>query len=166
MYIIAITLTHNAVVRNKGLRLITGAFRSTPINTLHAETNIIPPNLHRPSVAYKSFLQFQQRENINLSSLFHLKEEDTNPFRNSIATIHNDVGRLNIAKLSYDSPPWQVPEINSCSFHTGTKKSTPPIALRNDFISHQNTDHKDSVGVYSDASKVDNGVGAATISHH
>ena len=157
------TLKMIDVVRNKGLRLITGAFRSTPINSLHVETNILPPSLQRPSVAYKSYLQFQQRADIDATSLFHLQEDDTNSFRNSIAKIHNEVGRCNISKLSYNNPPWKVPEITACKYLAGSKNDTPALVLQNNFTSHQISDHSDSISVYSDASKTNDGASAAAL---
>ena len=41
-------------VQNDGLRLATFAFRSSPIASLHVESNILPLDLHRESLAVKS----------------------------------------------------------------------------------------------------------------
>ena len=41
-------------VQNEGLRLATGAFRSSPITSLHVESNVLPLDLHRESLAVET----------------------------------------------------------------------------------------------------------------
>ena len=44
-------------VQNEGLRLATGAFRSFPITSLHVESNVLPLDFHRESLAVKVLLR-------------------------------------------------------------------------------------------------------------
>ena len=43
-------------VKNEGLRLATGAFLSSPIARVHVESNVLPLDLHRESLAVKALL--------------------------------------------------------------------------------------------------------------
>ena len=45
------------LVQNEGLRLATGAFRSSPITSLYVESNVLPLDLHRESLAVKALLR-------------------------------------------------------------------------------------------------------------
>ena len=44
-------------VQNEGLRLATVAFRSSPITSLHIESNVLPLDLHMESLAVKALLR-------------------------------------------------------------------------------------------------------------
>lgn len=151
------------VVRNKGLRIITGAFRSTPIDSLHVETNMIPPSYGRPLSAYKWYLQFQQREEFFVPSLFDLEKDNLTDFQKDIKRIKEDVGNLEITKLSFKTPPWKVPEAQICSTFNSKKKDSNIDVLRTDFKQHLEVSHDKSktIHVFTDASKTEKGVGAA-----
>ena len=43
--------------QNEGLRLATGAFRSSPITSIHVESNVLTLDLHRESLAVKALLR-------------------------------------------------------------------------------------------------------------
>ena len=44
-------------VQSEGLCLVTGAFRSSPIISLHVEANVLPLDLHRESLVVKALLR-------------------------------------------------------------------------------------------------------------
>ena len=105
-------------VRNKGLRLISGAFRSSPITSLHADLNMLPPDLNRIFVTFKWYLQMQQRKNIPLPFLLNFEQHiPFLQFYYHIKQIINTIGNISIAPIDFEGPgSWMIPEINICKF--------------------------------------------------
>ena len=151
------------VVRNKGLRLMTGAFRSSPIISLHADVNMLPPDLNRTLVTFKWYLQMQQRKNIPLPFVLNFNQHiPFLQFYYHLKQIINTIGNISIAPIDFEGPgPWMIPEIKICRF-SESKKDKNPLVLLNEFLEHAHT-HRNSIEIYTDGSKSDRGVGAAAI---
>ena len=60
-----------------------------------------------------------------------------------------------------EEPPWFFPEIQVCPFLMISKSSTPVEEIRSAFLSHK--DEHNSIHIYTDGSKKEDGVGFASI---
>ena len=98
-----------------------------------------------------------------MPSLFNLNDDDLHPFQGDIKNIKEDVGNPEVTSLTFEIPPWKLPEAEICDSFTGKKKDSNIDVLRTDFRNHLEVFHDSSksVHVYTDASKSENGVGAA-----
>ena len=150
-------------IRNKGLRLITGAFRSSPVVSLHAEVNMLPPDLNRTFILYKWYLQMLQRDTISLPLLLDFDKyiPTLSPYYD-VKQLITEVGNISVSPLELGDPaPWLIPEIKICRF-CKNKKDIDPIVLLNEFLEHKQM-HVNSIEVFTDGSKSNHGVGAAAV---
>ena len=161
-------------VHNEALRICTGAFRTSPTNSLQVEAGSPPLDLQRDEQLlryivrleslpeYKKDLnalndQYDDRYEVNNQRFVpigtrarRLKQGmdfDTDPIQNTIAEI----------------PPWLLKEVNICKEgSSNTKKNTTTPKLKQNFLSHM-TKHSDSKHIYTDGSKSEEGVGFGVI---
>ena len=161
-------------VHNEALRICTGAFRTSPTNSLQVEAGSPPLDLQRDEQLlryivrleslpeYKKDLnalndQYDDRYEVNNQRFVpigtrarRLKQSldfDTDPVQNTIAEI----------------PPWLLREVNICrEGSSNTKKNCTTSKLKQDFLSHM-TKHSDSKHIYTDGSKSEGGVGFGLI---
>ena len=158
-------------LQSEGLRLATGAFRSTPIVSLHVETNVPPLSLRRRLTNCKVFLRLRHLPDSPLS-LFRDGAVDVAtfwPFARDARELLASTGLPDptILPFSFDTvPPWIVPSPPICTYLSSLpKSSTLPVQLRGCFQSHA-LSHSDSVPVYTDGSKSEDGVGCAAVFPH
>jgi ribonuclease HI len=152
-------------IRNQGLRLISGAFRSSPIDSLHADINMLPLDYHRSLIGFKWYVQMLQRPCIPTPPHFQFVAHnmELGPFYSSIQSIMDCIGMPGVAPLSFgEFPPWIVPPISVCKF-TSNKHDLPPVALLSHFLAHKRKYHENSVSVFTDGSKSARGVGASVV---
>ena len=61
-----------------------------------------------------------------------------------------------------ETPPWSHPSLSSCE-EVGSKKTHLPEDLKAKFLSHVSEKHSGSVHLYTDGSKLNEGVGLAVV---
>ena len=150
-------------VHHLGLRLALGAFRSSPVESLYAESGI--PSLSRRRALlslrwYANSLQFPSSAlNIppSLPTLFASRPRLPLPFplRMHALLSHPSSPTLGILPFySHITPPWLIPPPSICTsvYPTSPKSNTPPCLLRSHFLAHLPT-HSDSIHIYTDGSK-------------
>lgn len=162
------------VLHNTALRIILGAYRTTPVDSLYCEAGEAPLELRRQilSLSYASKIT----ANPLILTHHHTFNKNVNPVSPNIQTepfyvrIQHYKNRLNISNISslkietYNfTPPWQIkpPHINtylSCF----SKQSTSIQTL----IQHFNETmqkYPNYTEIYTDASKQNDGLGAAIV---
>ena len=160
-------------IQNMGIRLSIGAFRTSPINSLHAESSLMTLEFRRIELCFRYFLRLLTSpapfsayilEN-NTPLLYEKNPKLSKPFGIrykelvSITDIHFQT--INYPKIKI--APWEIPKINFCSHLLKINKSTLPNTLiRNTFLSHIEI-HKNATAIYTDGSKTDNYVSAAFV---
>lgn len=162
-------------VHHQGIRLSTGAFRTSPVDSLYAESG-------EPSLVYR-------REKLTLQMYTKLMGMPGTPAHNMVCNSeydhyfeinqrrHNNMGfrarkllvsmaipAPNVTKtLSYDVCPYSLSLEPACpSISKTKKKENHPTALRAMFYEHAQQ-HRDSIEVYTDGSKSNDGASFAAV---
>lgn len=164
-------------VQNQALRLCLGAFRTSPITSLHVESNEMPLQLRRERLALNYTLQLQSNpNNPAYNCVFHSQFEtlfDSKPnviptpgirFRRLIANAGINTNHIATANLPA-TPLWLL---KPCSFiytlqDIGKKSNTPPHLFINKYNEIRNN-LKDYIAIFTDGSKCGPAVAAAALS--
>ena len=160
------------VVQNLALRICTGAFKTSPVDSLHVDAGIAPLFIRREELGLRyvsRILSAKQNSNYKYVSQpfdrapnkptlpkpleVRLSQEirDLALFPSSIAEVHPP-----------KYPPWCHPSINTCTIQT-SKKSCSEMELKTHFLEHASM-HSSSIAFYTDGSKSTSGVGCAVVS--
>ena len=158
-------------VHNMGLRICSGAFRTSPVESIYVDTGELPLDL--------------RREELGLRLLFKIKTDHNNPAFDIFKNVNGEdykgprsskplQVRLNeqvedtsiktqkVFQVAHPPiPPWIIPEISKCSIEI-TKKNTPIEQVKSIFLEHDRI-HKDHVKIFTDGSKSYSGIGCAVI---
>lgn len=161
-------------IQNSAIRIATGAYRTSPIVSLHALT-ALPPQKY---AYHNKQLNYYLRLVVNPSHPFHdcvidqddLDEEaiiERTPPKSFLARAHSlhlqyhlDTSRILIEKCS-TYPPWKIECLHACKDLFDIKKaSTPQLTFKRIFEDHV-MQHNHSFPIFTDGSKDDHGVGYA-----
>ena len=155
-------------IQNEGIRIATGAFRSSPKISLEAEANIMPLSLRREFLMCSTYVRLLKPEPSALSPLLETVEGCTFrwPFaevvRTTFASLHIPLDRV-LPIGCIDSSPWLFPKPRVCTALTHLQKTgNTALHLRTSFLSHACM-HRDATPIYTDGSKSAGGVGAAVV---
>ena len=160
-------------VRNLGLRLASGAFKSSPVPSLYAENGVLPLKHHR----LQCNLQYLTRLWQNPSTLAHActfeaqnaatfdrRPSMARPFGPRMGDHHQCLAGHSVLPfgISY-CPPWLFPKTSVCAgFRVLPKDQYHPLVLRHKYLEHLHS-HSPGTSVYTDGSKSVDGVGAAAV---
>ena len=167
------TLSKLDPVHNAALRICTGAFRTSPIASLHAESG-------EPSLLYRrALLSFQYIVRVKQlphsptwTSVFGDREYAQNeplflPSSTNISELAYEIEmpQLSVLSVKLDrEPTWRVPAASVCSCaHYPKKDSETSEVLRTLFLEHLEREHGNSTHIYTDGSKMDEGTGCAAV---
>ena len=157
-------------IHHAGIRISTGAFRTSPIESLLVDAGEFPLEYHFRELLIRSWLRFQRlprslaaiatrSDRYNIYYANHPRMP--HPFSYRIKSLREQAG-LNDARImpfKYSViPPWRLPYITFCNYCVKSKKDLPDYSLRATFLSHL-SEHDESVCIYTDGSKSDAGVG-------
>ncbi|XP_076043779.1 uncharacterized protein LOC143026881 [Oratosquilla oratoria] len=158
-------------VHNMSLRICSGAFRTSPVESIYVDSGELPLDLHR--------------EELGLRLLFKIKTDRKNPAFDIIKNVNGDdfkgsrsskplqvrmneqvedisIKTQNVFQVGHTHiPPWITPEISKCSIEV-TKRNTSIEQVKSIFLEHDKI-HKEHTKIYTDGSKSNNGVGYAVI---
>ena len=156
-------------VHNAGIRVSTGAFKSSPIISLLVDAGEIPLEMIRQSSMIKYWIRLQRLPDSltfnvifkNSFSCFYNKISYPKPYGLRIREILEDlqIPKGKILPIKYSAfPPWKMPSIEYCRSITDCKKDQLDVVLRQKFLDHIK-DHRNTVYIYTDGSKSDAGIG-------
>ena len=164
-------------IHNLGIRLAIGAFRTSPAISLYAESGEPPLQTRRDKLCLQLHTRLLRQPNTLTHRAITERNNDLNvrfrdllsprlPFgrrvENLTDRLHIAAPRVHAAKF-LDSEPWLVPKIEVCTAATNqNRRDAPEGALRILFMNHQ-AEHTQSLSVYTDGSKTDQGVGWAAV---
>ena len=159
------------VVHNMALRICTGAYRTSPIDSLYVDSGVPPLYVRREELGLRYFsrvLTNPQNPNhkfvknpVNLSVN---KPRSPKPFEVRLQDSAREVGLLpsHIAEIRPPKfPPWDGPPVDICPILYD--KKWPILKTRAEFIRHQNQ-HATHISIYTDGSKSAEGVGFGIVS--
>ncbi|KAK4328568.1 hypothetical protein Pmani_001044 [Petrolisthes manimaculis] len=161
-------------VHNAGIRLATGAFRSSPIPSLLVDANEPPLDLRRQSSMVRcwhrlhrlpDFLPCLAVSSDIMSNYYLLHSRTPWPFDFRVRKAMEEMGIEDFQIRPVRVPrvaPWLLPEVFPCTCFTDKKESLPPPVAHSLFLEHAFT-HRESLPVYTDGSKSDAGVGFGVV---
>ena len=159
-------------IHNTGLRLATGAFKSTPIESLYAESGFYSLEYRRTRLSLRYALRINSkyspylfRNVYNTVSLpaFEAHPRYLKPFNIRLDALVTYFGvNSNVISVHYPKvAPWKIENIDYCKELISVKKnSVTDIQFRNLFYEHF-SEHNGSFPIFTDGSKTNEGVGYA-----
>ena len=161
------------VVHNQGLRICTGAYRSSPVESIYIDSGELPLDLRRQELGLR-YIQ-RLKSSLNNPALKVLSQCDSGkfpgvrsskPFQtrlNEDTWDQPNIKQQKICKLTYMAvSPWFIPEINICK-RKFSRKNRSTEEIRATFLNHDSI-HTQCYKIYTDGSKSSSGVGAAIVS--
>jgi len=165
-------------IHNAAIRICTGAFRSSPVISLYAESGEPPLKHRRAQLLLQHYARLHRLPNTptfdavfqpavresyanspNLQAPFGIRAERVQATYNTI--------ELNAMPCPVpDHPPWTL-DITHCQALVNYKKAeTNPAYLKVLFLEHLQEEHSDSVHYFTDGSKGSDGVGCASVTYN
>ena len=159
-------------VQHAAVRIATGAYRTSPIPSLHAECGLKPLEYYRQI----KVLNFLARVYVVPSAPLHAQvfaeagDEDValppKGFLSRAGALLDsyDVSFSRILQeIEPEYPPWRVTSISSCTALSSVVKSDHPTAVLKDLFCQHFLAHSESVCAFTDGSRTVNGVGYAFV---
>ena len=162
-------------VQNTALRIATGAFRSTPIVSLQAETGIKPLQVYREQKNINYMLRVMSNPDDTIynricnadSSLFSMRTTIPKPFNLNINNIlmSREFQIENVITQDRElEPPWLEKSFKFCTeLYSIKKKNHHPEEIKGIFLSHLSQYHVNENIYYTDGSKTSEGTASAYI---
>lgn len=152
------------VIQNTALRIISGAFKSSPIPSLQVDCSIMPIDLQVIKASGQHFARRQQDPD-SPSTLLISQAFDSHPgwtYRKNILTV---LGPSEEHPMVHPTPkqvipPWQMAGAMVCDYWCCHKSEMPPAIIAALFREHMET-HSNTVSVFTDGSKSEDFVGCA-----
>lgn len=165
-------LTRLDTVHHAGLRLATGAFRTSPVLSLCAESGV-PPLLfrrHKLSVGYASKVYLNPNNPAypyvfqpKFAAEFRNKPQSTLPLAYRIKATIDRIKETTIENRNTHTPPWKRirPKVN-LTLTSASNKSLTPTEIQNKFNQIIRS-HDSSTLIYTDGSKSDTATAYALV---
>ncbi|XP_076046503.1 uncharacterized protein LOC143028389 [Oratosquilla oratoria] len=158
-------------VHNLGLRICTGAYRTSPVDSLYVDSGVPPLSLRREELGLRYLAKcLTSKDNSNFKFVMNPYDISPNrpripkPLEVRLEKESREIGLYDstIAKLGPTKyPPWCKPPVEIC-ICTGGKQHHDPQAVKAQFLEHSSK-HNTSISVYTDGSKSKQGVGSAAV---
>ena len=161
-------------VHNEALRICTGAFRTSPTESLQVEAGSPPLDLHRKESCLRYLLRLESLPEYKGKLNVLNNEQDTKYEQNNRSPL--PIGyRSRTLKQSLDfdpdpaenrtpeMQPWLLQVVNTCQKGAGDSKQKTTISqLKQNFLAHMCT-HMSTNHIYTDGSKSTEGVGFGVV---
>ena len=161
-------------IHNAGIRLASGAFKSSPIPSLLVDASEVPLGLHRQSLLVRYWHRIQRiPKSLTCEAVFSKRFYNfydnhprfPKPFGYRVFKLLEEIGvpKVKILPHKYSVvPPWKLPSVEFCKCITDSKKEMSTVVMRLTFLEHLES-HEDSIFVYTDGSKSSAGVGFGVV---
>lgn len=161
-------------VHHAGVRLATGAFRTSPIPSLLVDAGFWPLDLRRQSSCLRCWFRVRRLpESVpcvsisrdSRSQVYMNRPSFPKPFGFRVSSVMADLSIAFTPVCPYRLPRvgyWQFPDVAVCPPVIDNKKDLPPHVCQALFLDHYST-HSDSTPVFTDGSKSAAGVGYGVI---
>lgn len=154
-------------VHNSALRLCTGAFRSSPVISIYAESGEKPLELRRMQLAIQYYARIMQLPQSPISRCLRDSAQTPSTVGHYIEQMKTELKmpHIEIMPAKYSNyPTWQIPTTTFCdSFLQEKKTNVNPENIKIMFFDHLEELHHDCEHIYTDGSKSEFKVGMATI---
>lgn len=163
-------------VHNMGIRLCTGAFKSSPIVSLYAESSEPSLEVRRNQIGLQHYIRLMQLPqsvaytSVHNNPITHVYENNQNisaPMGIRMSRLLTTLHLPDLRILAHEWPQeslWRLYDTEFCKELTKQKKNEiGEEQFKQLFLDHQNQEHTDSVMLYTDGSKTDTGSGCACV---
>ena len=160
-------------VLHQGIRLSLGAYRTSPVESLYAESGLLPLQYRRQMLQLQYYVRSKQLDPETIQTRLDESYYDELYAKNKRkAACLGLVIRRSIEELEMEIPeitrlqesvygPWQFREPSVClQMAEMSKAATNPEQYRQCFLAHK---HKADIEIYTDGSKSPNGVGSGVV---
>lgn len=161
-------------VHHSAIRLCTGAFRSSPVASLYAESGEPSLLLRRAQLSLQYLARLKQLPRSHTWNSVYGRRRDggmlpfslPSSFDYETMITETDLQPFRILPAQYnDAPIWRIPADTFCPLCSyPTKCANNSQALKHLFLEHAAEKHSDSLHIYTDGSKTDDDVGCAAVS--
>ena len=158
------------VAHNMGLRICSGAFRTSPVESLYIDNNELPLDLRREELGLRYLFRLESSPKNPASIVSQAtnsqgfkKTRSSKPFQVRLSEeIDSNIKEQKIREVHHPKvPPWLVPEAKCCEKKIN-KKELSNEETKAQFLEHDLI-HRNDVKIYTDGSKSKDGVGCAVI---
>lgn len=161
-------------VHHAGVRLATGAFRSSPILSLLMDAGVLPLDLRRQTALMRCWYRIQRLPTSpscvsvlrdSQSPLYIARPSFPKPFGFRVASTMVTLSLPSIPICPYRLPRvgyWQFPAVSVCAPVIDCKRDVPPHVSLPLFLDHLSS-HSNSIPVFTDGSKSEAGVGYGVV---
>ena len=156
-------------IQNEALRIISGAFKSSPIRSLEVDCGIMPLQLQVLESSCRHYIKLKQESQCPIRDLvgraFEPHSNSTWGFRREVQGLLGEGCEDQINVLSFRpniTPPWIRVPAEVCEGITTDANHTSPITNAMLFREHDEL-HKEYLHIYTDGSKTQTGVGTAVV---
>ncbi|XP_064120731.1 uncharacterized protein LOC135225328 [Macrobrachium nipponense] len=161
---------HELYVVQMGLRICSGAFPTSPVESLYVDTHQLPLDLRREELGLRYLMKIKSNASnpskkvINQLDASKFKPRSSVPFqiRLNASVNENCILTQNVHGLAPSKiPPWFIPKAELCKKNI-VKKNTPNVEIKSLFLEHDEV-HNNVYKIYTDGSKSSEGVGLAVL---
>ena len=157
-------------IHHSGVRLATGAFRSSPVSSLLVDAGELPLGLYRQLSLVRYWYRLRRLpeslafKTVNggcFNQFYHDHPKFPHPFSFRVHQILSEMCFLGNQVSPYKFsvvPPWQLPSVEHCKYFKGFKKNMTDDEMRYIFLEHA-VEHRDSICIFTDGSKSGAGTG-------
>ncbi|XP_055924597.1 uncharacterized protein LOC129956691 [Argiope bruennichi] len=162
-------------VHHSALRICSGAFRTSPIESLYAECNQMPLILRRQKLSLIYYFKVmsnsnhplrQPLSNCSISRLYNARPSCTRPFFDRTKLLIKDMKLEELQVLStgvFHQAPWEMLSVEHINpFINFNKTETSPVIFQSIFHSHR-SQYSDYIAVFTDGSKTEGHTGFGVI---
>jgi len=160
-------------VQNAAIRIATGAIRTSPIKSLHADAGLPPLAVYRRTKIVNFYLRINANSDKHVLNSVRVVDGEVyaengrkpKPYfiraEEIIRSLNTNIERM-MSESVTDTPPWRVRNVTVClDLLLDQKKSDiPSFAARTIFQAHREV-HSTALQLYTDGSKTDHGTAYA-----
>lgn len=160
-------------IHNQGIRLATGAFRTSPIESIMCNAGELPLYLRRQSDILKYITKIKGSSNHIINNIFH-NTLSANQICNRRTILENfkilsenlHLQDQKLSKATSPLPPWLWSAKINTQLSEFSKHNTPSKTIQNIFLEIIFQQYPRHTQIYTDASKNINGTGFAVITEN
>ena len=152
-------------IQNEALRIISGAFKSSPIKSMQVDSQMLPYDLQMLQASCRHYIRNKPETKSATRELITdaFQENHIWNFRKNVQKILGEATEEEVAVLPIEMrpiPPWQMKTTRVCEGIIAEALRTSPHANAALFREHA-AQHSGSKHMYTDGSKSEQGVGSA-----
>ncbi|GBN61685.1 hypothetical protein AVEN_217221-1 [Araneus ventricosus] len=162
-------------IHHSALRICSGAFRTSPVESLYVICNQLPLHLRRQKISALHFFRAQSVPKhpisqltlpVSLRRLYAARPSHILPFCEKAKLLLHDSDLNNVSvQLSdfFTFPPWEIPQFSFLNPFSGFHKSSNAPVTFQQLFHHHRYQYSSFIPIFTDGSKSDGHVGCGVV---